>query len=95
MTGLRTNIYQPGRRVRVVQQIAMRDNAWTNVIEGVVTRCRQSQTGSWYAHSRHDHLWLDRLELRLDDGEITILNLDQYSVVEDVTDDAEHHRASA
>ena len=29
-----------------------------------------------------DQLWLDRLELRRDDGELVILNLDQYSVIE-------------
>ena len=33
-------------------------------------------------HSRDDRLWLDRLELRLDDGELAVLNLDQYSVIE-------------
>ena len=36
----------------------------------------------WFAHAKDDRYWLDRLELRLDDGEIAILNLDQYSVVE-------------
>ena len=45
-------------------------------------RYRQAKTGSWFAHAKDDQLWLDRLELRLDDGEITILNLDQYTVIE-------------
>lgn len=89
MSGLRTNIYQPGRRVRVVQQIALRDKAWTNVVEGVITRFRQARTGSWFAHARHDQLWLDRLELRLDDGELAILNLDQFSVIEDASSESE------
>ena len=73
-----------GRRVRVTQQIPHADRVWTNVLEGVVTRAQQSKTGSWYAHAKDDQLWLDRLELRLDDGEITILNLDQYTVIEPV-----------
>ena len=50
----------------------------------MVTRYRQAKTGSWFAHAKDDQLWLDRLELRLDDGEITVLNLDQYSVIEEV-----------
>ena len=75
---------RPGQRVRVVQQMPQRDRTWTNAVEGVVTRYQQAKTGSWYAHARDDQLWLDRLELRLDDGEIVILNLDQYSVVEAV-----------
>jgi hypothetical protein len=80
---LETNIYQPGRRVRVTQQLAQRDRVWTNTIEGVVMRYQQAKTGSWFAHARDDRLWLDRLELRLDDGELTTLNLDQYTVIED------------
>ena len=71
-----------GQRVRVTQQIPHTDRVWTNTIEGVVTRAQQARTGSWFAHARDDQLWLDRLEVRLDDGEITILNLDQYSLIE-------------
>jgi hypothetical protein len=76
--------HQPGTRVRVTQQMPMRDRSWSQVTEGVITRYQQAKTGSWYAHAKGDKLWLDRLELRLDDGEITILNLDQYSVIEPV-----------
>jgi len=72
----------PGRRVRVTQQIPRIDGTWTNTIEGVVSRFRQAKTGSWYAHARDDKLWLDRLELRKDDGELVTLVLDQYSVIE-------------
>lgn len=75
---------KPGRRVRVTQQIAQRSQTWTNAIEGTVTRFQQSKTGSWFAHAKDDKLWLDRLELRMDDGEITILNLDQYTSIEEL-----------
>ena len=77
-----TAIYQPGTRVRVTQQMPQRDRSWTNTIEGVVTRYQQAKTGSWFAHAKDDQLWLDRLELRLDDGELVTLNLDRYSVIE-------------
>ncbi len=72
----------PGTRVRVTQQLPRRDGSWTNSVEGVITRFQQAKTGSWFAHTRDDQLWLDRLELRLDDGELVILNLDQYTVIE-------------
>lgn len=72
----------PGTRVRVVQQMPQASVTWTEAIEGVITRYGQSKTGSWYAHSKDDQLWLDRLELRLDDGELTVLNLDRYSAIE-------------
>ncbi len=77
-----TAIYQPGTRVRVTQQMPQRDRSWTTTVEGVVTRYQQAKTGSWFAHAKDDQLWLDRLELRLDDGELVILNLDRYTVVE-------------
>jgi hypothetical protein len=51
-------------------------------VEGVVVSFQQQKTGSWYAHSRDHKLWMDRLELRKDDGEIVYLNLDQYSAVD-------------
>lgn len=82
---LETSTYEPGTRVRVTQQMPQREQAWTNTIEGVVTRYRQAKTGSWFAHAKDDTLWLDRLELRLDDGELTTLNLDRYTVIEPVS----------
>lgn len=71
----------PGAKVKVVQQIAARNFTWTNETRGKVVDFRQSQTGSWYAHSKNDRLWLDRLTLMKDDGEIVTLNLDEFSVV--------------
>lgn len=72
----------PGAKVRVTQQIAARDYTWTSDVAGTVLEYRQKQTGSWYAHSKDDKLWLDRLLIRKDDGELTTLNLDEFSVVE-------------
>lgn len=72
----------PGTRVRITQQIAARQYSMSSVIEGVVVAYGQRTTGSWYAHSRDDKLWLDRVELRKPDGEVSVLNLDDYSVVE-------------
>jgi len=79
---LESPVYEAGTRVRVTQQTPLRSSTWSEPVEGVVIRFRQAATGSWYAHARDDRLWLDRLEIRLDDGEITVLNLDQYSAVE-------------
>ena len=81
---LETTPLAPGTRVRVTQQLAQRDRTWSNAVEGVVTRYQQAKTGSWFAHAKDDQLWLDRLELRRDDGELVILNLDQFTVIETV-----------
>ena len=55
---------------------------WSTRVEGTVVRWRQDRTGSWFAHGKDDKVWLDRLELRRDDGELVTLNLDQWSLVE-------------
>jgi len=87
-----TDDFQPGDRVKVVQQIPQRDgDCWTSETEGVVVKYEQNKTGSWYAHSRDERLWLDRLTLRLDDGEVVVLILDRYTHVERV--DSETHEA--
>ncbi|MCH8270644.1 MAG: hypothetical protein IH985_05470 [Planctomycetes bacterium] len=75
-------IYKPGTRVRVTQQIPMGVRAESTTVEGAVVRFSQEKTGSWFAHSKDDKLWLDRLELVKDDGEHVVCNLDQYSRVE-------------
>lgn len=72
----------PGVRVRVTQQIPARDYAWTADVRGTIVDYQQKRTGSWYAHSKNDKLWLDRLVIKKDDGEISTLNLDEYSRVE-------------
>ena len=71
-----------GAKVKVTQQIAARDHTWTSETVGTVVSYAQKATGSWYAHSKDDRLWLDRLVIKKADGEITTLNLDDYSVVE-------------
>jgi hypothetical protein len=82
---LKTSLFPAGTRVRVLQQMPHREMVWSTPVEGVVLRYRQARTGSWFAHAKDDQLWLDRLEIRLDDGEITVLNLDQYTVIEPAT----------
>lgn len=73
---------KPGVVVRVTQQIAARNYTWTTNVRGTVVDFQQKQTGSWYAHSKGDKLWLDRLTLRKVDGELITLNLDEFSVVQ-------------
>jgi hypothetical protein len=72
----------PGATVKVTQQIAARDYTWTTEVRGTVVDYAQKETGSWFAHSRDDKLWLDRLVIKKADGEITTLILDDYSRVE-------------
>ncbi len=81
--------YQPGQRVRVTQQVPRLERpgggTMNTAVEGTVVTFEQQKTGSWYAHSQDHKLWLDRLVLRKDDGEIVYVNLDHYSSIEVLT----------
>jgi len=74
----------PGAKVVVTQQIGHRilNRAWINKTTGTVVEYKQKPTGSWFAHSKNEKLWLDRLKIQKEDGELTTLILDEYSHVE-------------
>ncbi len=79
--------FKPGQHVRITQTIEWGRHKDLARIEGVIVRLGQQKTGSWFAHSRDDKLWIDRVELRKNDGEIVVTNLDQNSTIE-VLDEA-------
>lgn len=79
------NHYEVGQRVRVTQSIPFGQRTETSTVEGEILRFGQQKTGSWFAHAKDDKLWLDRIELKKDDGERIFINLDQYSRVEPLT----------
>lgn len=74
--------YEIGSRVRVTKQLSHGTDLSAFTVVGEIVRMGQQKTGSWFAHSRDKKLWLDRLELRKDDGEIVIVNLDDRSSVD-------------
>jgi hypothetical protein len=80
----------PGARVSVTQQFGHRipEKAWSEKVTGTIVDFKQKPTGSWFAHSKDDKLWLDRLKIKKDDGELSTLVLDEYSHI-DVTPPAE------
>jgi len=82
--GQTTEQFEVGQRVKVTQQIPQVTETWTNTITGVVVGYQQQKTGSWYAHAKDGKLWLDRLTIKLDDGEWVTLNMDQYTHIQAV-----------
>ncbi len=73
---------QVGQRVRITQRVPRLSESMSITIEGTVVRVGQGKTGSWYAHGKDGKVWLDRLEVKRDDGEMVVCNLDQYSIVD-------------
>jgi len=72
---------EPNQRVRVTQEIVSREGTWTTAVEGTVVYCQARPTGSWHAHGKNDKLWLQRIRLRRDDGELIELSMDNRTQV--------------
>lgn len=72
----------PGTRVRILQQIDRREGDWRCQIEGTLVDVHIRPTGSWFVGKPQGRYPLRRLTLRKDDGELTILSLDEDSRVE-------------
>lgn len=83
-----TDELKPGMRVRVTKQVARQGEPITTEVVGVVVCHEQQKTGSWFAHSKDDKLWLDALEIVKDDGERYICNIDAHTRVDVLLDDA-------
>ena len=68
-----------GDRVQIVQRIDRREGDWTAEVIGVVEAVLDAPTGSWYAHGKKDKYWLKRIRLREDNGEMTVISLEEDS----------------
>ncbi len=73
---------KPLHKVRVLQTIHTREGDWQTSVQGTVISVSSQPTGSWFAHGKNDKLWLRRLRLKRDDGEIVDLVLDGDTRVE-------------
>jgi len=82
-----TDTISPGMRVRVTKQVARQGEPITTEVVGVVLCHEQQKTGSWFAHSKHDKLWLDTLEIEKDDGERYICNIDAHTRIDIIATD--------
>ena len=80
--GNTTVTYAPGTRVRVTQQIPQRDDDYLATVEGKVLRQERQGSGSWFARNKSNKVWLDRLIIQKADGEISVLNMDEYTRIE-------------
>lgn len=70
---------KPGQRIRIHQEIDRREGNWRHELEGTVVECFAQPTGSWFAHGAGTKLWLNRIRLRKDDGELTTVLIDQHT----------------
>ncbi|MCG3177911.1 MAG: hypothetical protein BIFFINMI_00233 [Phycisphaerae bacterium] len=72
----------PGTRVRVTQTLRHQGGEHRAAVEGEVVSIRRDPTGSWFANSRRDKVWLDRVTIRKPDGELSDLVVDEQTQIE-------------
>ena len=73
---------QQGTHVEVTQRIISGEQVFTCTVVGTVLSHQTEPTGAWFAHDEGGRLLLDRLRLRKNDGEETVLVLDGHTVIE-------------
>jgi hypothetical protein len=73
--------FPAGTPVRVRQIVEQQRGPINVEVFGVVEAWEELPTGSWYAHGKHDKLWLKRLRLRKVDGELTLLVIDDSTAI--------------
>ena len=78
-----------GKRVRITQCVDRREGVWSGDVIGTIVSLALQKTGSWHAHGKDAKLWLRRILLRKDDGELTTLTLDRSTRVEELDGPAE------
>ncbi len=89
-----TDRFTNGQMVTVTQQIPQGDQVWATRVTGKIVAFRQKKTGSWFAHAKDAKLWLDRLRIEKQDGELVEMNLDQYTRVETIDIDLAEESSS-
>jgi hypothetical protein len=77
---------EPGQRIRVTREIDRREGNWAHEVVGTVLAAQAEKTGSWHAHGKDAKLWLQRIRLQIEDGEITTIVVDQHTRLEVLAD---------
>jgi hypothetical protein len=70
---------KPGMRVRISQEIDRREGNWKLEVTGEVIETFSQKTGSWNAHGKEDKLWLNRVKIRKDNGELSVMSVDPFT----------------
>ncbi len=73
---------KPGQRIRVFKEVDRREGNWTHELSGTVLAVNAEETGSWHARGKNDKLWLTRIRLEKENGEITTIVADQHTRLE-------------
>src|ERR1700712_2991237 len=80
--------YAPGARLRVTQYVRVGHRQWLTAVEGVVEKEGYRPVGGMEMGGKASYCLQPTLRLRRDDGEVTVVALDDDTRVQDLSADA-------
>ncbi len=78
--------YTPGTRVRITQHMRVGHRRWLTQVEGVIERSGRRPVGGIEMGGKASYCQQETIRLRLHDGEITEVTVDEETVIETVAD---------
>ncbi len=75
---------QPGDKVHVDHTIKVGLSSWHKDITGTVVRTERQRNGLHYQRANDDKVYTDHIILRLEDGELTSVTMDEFTVLKRV-----------
>ncbi len=76
---------QAGDHVRLRHEVKVGFRSWETVIDGMVIHAERRRQGLHYQRNFDDKAFCDVLVLKRPDGELTTVTLDEFSVLEKVS----------
>lgn len=75
------NSLQPGDRMEVVHEVKVGLKVWHTRTAGTVVQVGRRRHGLHFRRQYDDKVFSDEVKLRLDDGSLTTLSIDEFSEV--------------
>jgi hypothetical protein len=75
------NALKPGDRVEVTHEVKVGQAKWFSTTVGVVERVERRRHGLHFRRNPDDKVFSDLIVLRLDDGSLTTLSIDEFTVL--------------
>lgn len=75
------NTLQPGDRIEVVHEVKVGLKVWTTRTVGTVEHVARRQHGLHFRRNLDDKVFSDEVTLRLDDGSVSTLSIDEFTEV--------------
>ncbi|HVX14418.1 MAG TPA: hypothetical protein VHC22_24745 [Pirellulales bacterium] len=75
------NGLQPGDEIEVVHEVKVGLKVWTTRTSGTVEHVTRRRHGLHFRRNRDDKVFSDEVTLRLDDGSVSTLSIDEFTEV--------------